>query len=62
MKIILQDGNECKRTNHILVVSCIKQVPDTTQVKLDPITNALVQEVIPSIMNPRVIHALYESL
>lgn len=36
----------------MLVVACIKQVPDTTQVKIDPVTNTLVREGIPFIMNP----------
>jgi electron transfer flavoprotein beta subunit len=46
----------------MLVVACIKQVPDTTQVKIDPVTNTLVREGIPFIMNPFDTHALEESL
>ena len=46
----------------MLVVSCIKQVPDTTQVKIDPVTNTLVREGIPFIVNPYDTHALEESL
>ncbi len=34
------------------VVVCIKQVPDTTQVRIDPETNTLVREGIPAIINP----------
>ncbi|MDR0644934.1 MAG: electron transfer flavoprotein subunit beta/FixA family protein [Treponema sp.] len=34
------------------IVVCIKQVPDTTEVKLDPVTGTLIREGIPSIMNP----------
>jgi len=30
----------------MLIVACIKQVPDTTQVKIDPVTNTLVREGI----------------
>lgn len=33
-------------------VVCIKQVPDTTQVRIDPETNTLVREGIPAIINP----------
>ena len=44
------------------VVVCIKQVPDTTQVKIDPVTNTLVREGIPFIMNPYDTHALEEGL
>ncbi|MDD2446694.1 MAG: electron transfer flavoprotein subunit beta/FixA family protein [Tissierellia bacterium] len=34
------------------IVVCIKQVPDTTEVKLDPKTNTLIREGVPSIINP----------
>jgi len=44
------------------VVACIKQVPDTTQVKIDPVTGNLVREGVPFIMNPFDTHALEESL
>ncbi len=41
----------------MLVVACIKQVPDTTQVQIDPVTNTLVREGIPFIVNPYDTHA-----
>ncbi|MBU2514661.1 electron transfer flavoprotein subunit beta/FixA family protein [bacterium] len=44
------------------VVACIKQVPDTTQVKIDPETNTLVRDGIPFIINPYDTHALEEAL
>lgn len=44
------------------VIACIKQVPDTTQVQIDPVTNTLVREGIPFIVNPFDTHALEESL
>ncbi len=34
------------------IVVCIKQVPDTTEVRIDPITNTLIREGVPSIINP----------
>jgi electron transfer flavoprotein beta subunit len=34
------------------IVVCVKMVPDTTQVKVDPVTNTLVREGIPFITNP----------
>src|SRR4030042_4906830 len=46
----------------MLVVACIKQVPDTTQVKIDPKTGTLVREGVPFIMNPFDTNALEESL
>jgi len=33
-------------------IVCIKQVPDTTEVRIDPETNTLVREGVPSIINP----------
>ncbi len=46
----------------MLVVACIKQVPDTTQVKTDPKTGTLIREGVPFIMNPFDTNALEESL
>ncbi len=34
------------------IVVCIKQVPDTTEVKLDPETGTLIRKGVPSIINP----------
>ncbi|MBQ0016879.1 MAG: electron transfer flavoprotein subunit beta/FixA family protein [Bacteroidales bacterium] len=34
------------------IVVCIKQVPDTTEVKINPVTGTLIREGVPSIMNP----------
>jgi electron transfer flavoprotein beta subunit len=34
------------------LIACIKQVPDTTEVKVDPNTHTLIREGIPSILNP----------
>lgn len=39
-------------------VVCIKQVPDTTQVRIDPETNTLLREGIPAIINPFDLYAL----
>jgi electron transfer flavoprotein beta subunit len=44
------------------VVVCIKQVPDTTQVQIDPVTNTLKREGIPFIVNPFDTHAIEEGL
>jgi electron transfer flavoprotein beta subunit len=43
-------------------VVCIKQVPDTTDVKIDRKTNTLIREGVPSIVNPFDIHAIEEAL
>ncbi|MGL6065043.1 MAG: electron transfer flavoprotein subunit beta [Fusobacteriaceae bacterium] len=34
------------------IVVCMKQVPDTTEIKLDPKTGTLIREGVPSIINP----------
>ena len=34
------------------IVVCVKQVPDTTDVRVDPETNALIREGVESIVNP----------
>ncbi|MFW5827509.1 MAG: electron transfer flavoprotein subunit beta [Alkalispirochaeta sp.] len=34
------------------IVVCIKQVPDTTEVRLDPETGTLIRKGVPSIINP----------
>jgi electron transfer flavoprotein beta subunit len=44
------------------IIACIKQVPDTTQVQIDPVTNTLVRDGIPFIVNPYDTHALEECL
>jgi electron transfer flavoprotein alpha/beta subunit len=31
---------------------CVKQVPDTTEIKIDPVTNTLMRAGVPSILNP----------
>ncbi len=46
----------------MLIVACVKQVPDTTQVKVDPDTGTLIREGVPFIMNPFDSHALEEAL
>ena len=34
------------------LIACIKQVPDTTEVKVDPKTHTLIRDGVPSILNP----------
>ena len=34
------------------ILVCVKQVPDTTAVKIDPVTNTLIRAGVPSILNP----------
>ena len=44
------------------IVVCLKQVPDTNEVKIDPKTGTLIREGVPSIINPDDKNALEESL
>ena len=44
------------------IIVCIKQVPDTTDVKINPETNTLIREGISSIINPFDMYAIEEAL
>lgn len=44
------------------IIVCIKQVPDTAHVKINPETNTLMREGVPSIINPFDMYALEEGL
>ena len=44
------------------IVVCLKQVPDTTVVKIDPKTGTLIRDGVPSIINPEDKHALEGAL
>lgn len=34
------------------ILVCVKQVPDTTEIKIDPVRNTLIRTGVPSILNP----------
>ena len=34
------------------ILICVKQVPDTTEIRIDPVTNSLIRAGVPSILNP----------
>lgn len=44
------------------IVVCVKQVPDTTEVKINPQTNTLIREGVASIINPFDMYAVEEAL
>ncbi len=44
------------------IVVCIKQVPDTTEVRIDPKTNTLIREGVESIINPFDTYAIEEAV
>ncbi|MFQ5997754.1 MAG: FAD-binding protein [Candidatus Bathyarchaeia archaeon] len=44
------------------IILCIKQVPDTADMRIDPKTNNLMREGVPSVVNPTDLHATEEAL
>lgn len=44
------------------IIVCIKQVPDTAEVRINPETNTLMRDGVPSIINPYDMHALEAGL
>jgi len=44
------------------IIVCIKQVPNTNEVKIDPKKGTLIREGVPSIINPEDKHGLEEAL
>jgi electron transfer flavoprotein beta subunit len=44
------------------IIVCIKQVPDTAEVRIDRETNTLIREGVPSIINPFDLNAVEEGL
>lgn len=44
------------------IIVCVKQVPDTTEVKLDPKTGTLIRTGVPSIINPDDKNAIEEAI
>ncbi|KJU83249.1 electron transfer flavoprotein beta-subunit [Candidatus Magnetobacterium bavaricum] len=44
------------------IVVCIKQVPDTAEVRINPQTNTLIRDGVPSIINPYDLHAIEAAL
>jgi electron transfer flavoprotein beta subunit len=44
------------------IVVCLKQVPETTEVKIDPATHTLIREGVESIVNPFDLYAIEEAV
>jgi electron transfer flavoprotein beta subunit len=44
------------------IVVCIKQVPDTAEVRINPETNTLIRDGVPTIINPYDMHAIEAGL
>lgn len=46
----------------IHIVVCIKQVPDSAQIRVHPVTNTIMRQGVPTIINPYDLFALEEAL
>lgn len=44
------------------IIVCVKQVPDTTEIKINPETGTLIRDGVPSILNPDDANALEQAL
>ena len=44
------------------IVVCIKQVPDSAQIRVHPVTNTIMRQGVPTIINPYDLFALEEAL
>lgn len=44
------------------IIVCVKQVPDTTEIKINPETGTLIRDGVPSIINPDDANALEQAL
>ena len=44
------------------IVVCIKQVPDSGQIRVHPVTNTIMRQGVPTIINPYDLFALEEAL
>jgi electron transfer flavoprotein beta subunit len=44
------------------IVVCIKQVPDSAQIRIHPVTNTIMRQGVPAIINPFDLYALEEAL
>lgn len=48
----LKSFNFWKERKVMNVIVCVKQVPDTTEIKIDPVKKTLIRDGVPSILNP----------
>src|SRR5512140_3786472 len=44
------------------ILVCIKQVPDSAQIRVHPVTNTIMRQGVPAIINPYDLFALEEAL
>jgi len=58
----MMDSDSFKGVTLMNIIVCIKQVPDTTDVKINAETGTLMREGVPSIVNPFDVFAIEEAL
>lgn len=56
----IRTGSLEKSPMHIVI--CIKQVPDSAQIRVHPVTNTIMRQGVPTIINPYDLFALEEAL
>ena len=56
------NGEETRKDRIMNIIVCVKQVPDTNDVKIDEETGTLIREGVPSIINPDDKHAIEAAL
>ncbi len=61
-RAMLGDSRTRRKHAHMHIVVCVKMVPDTTQVRIDPVTNTLIRKDVPFITNPFDTRAVEEAL
>jgi electron transfer flavoprotein beta subunit len=49
-------------TDGLNIVVCIKQVPDSAQIRVHPVTNTIMRQGVPTIINPYDLFALEEAM
>lgn len=54
--------NAMDALKELSIVVCLKQVPETTEVKINPATNTLIREGVDSIINPFDLYAIEEAV
>lgn len=57
-----ENSQPVRKNLQVIIVVCVKQVPEITEVKIDPKTKTLRREGVPSILNPLDEFALEEAL
>src|SRR3954465_4762915 len=55
-------GGDSREDSGMHIVVCIKQVPDSAQIRIHPVTNTIMRQGVPAIINPYDLFSLEEAL